>query len=365
MIGLISYALDRNLTGISQYTRELLRALRETGCQPLVLRSGGGETGEPTIQLTGARLLPALLTLGQAEIGWHARKHALRLVHDPTGTAPLMLCPGKRVVTIHDDFPNSFPGHSTALDTLIHRFWLPFVLRRVDAVLTDSEHSKSDIQRFLHVSEEKITVIRLAAGAHFRVLSEEEIAIALERHGIERPYILYVGSLEPRKNLLRMLEAYIELGNWSPKWRLVIVGAHNYGKSSPAAQLVEEKGLRDRVTFTGYVPDDDLPALYNAADLFCFPSLYEGFGLPVLEAMACGTPVVTSNTSSLPEVVGDAALLVEPYNVGEIASTMRRVLDDPTLARELRQKGLKRAMQFTWERTARETIDVYESVTDH
>jgi glycosyltransferase involved in cell wall biosynthesis len=128
------------------------------------------------------------------------------------------------------------------------------------------------------------------------------------------------------------------------------------------AEKVAQLGLQEQVTFTGYVPDEDLPALYNAAELFVFPSLYEGFGLPVLEAMACGAPVVTSNTSSLPEVAGDAAILVDPYDVNAIAQAMRQVLEDPALAEALRQKGLERAKLFTWEKTARQTIAVYEKV---
>ncbi len=125
---------------------------------------------------------------------------------------------------------------------------------------------------------------------------------------------------------------------------------------------MQAQGLEEWVTFTGYVPDADLPALYNGADLFCFPSLYEGFGLPVLEAMACGTPVVTSNTTSLPEVAGEAALLVDPYDVEDIAAAMQRVLTEPDLAHDLRERGLARAGQFSWEKTARETIAVYERV---
>jgi glycosyltransferase involved in cell wall biosynthesis len=143
---------------------------------------------------------------------------------------------------------------------------------------------------------------------------------------------------------------------------LVIVGARNFWKSSPVVKEVKELGLKSYVRFTGYVPDEDLPAIYSGADLFVFPSIYEGFGLPVLEAMACGIPVVTSNTSSLPEVAGDAALLVDPYSVDEIAAAMRRVLCDPDVAAELCAKGLQRAKQFSWERTARETIAVYEKV---
>lgn len=141
----------------------------------------------------------------------------------------------------------------------------------------------------------------------------------------------------------------------------MIVGARKW-KSSPIFATVQALGLEPHVTFTGYVADEHLPALYSGADLFAFPSLYEGFGLPVLEAMACGAPVVTSNTSSLPEVTGDAALLVDPTDVAQLADAMCLVLSQPALAAELRAKGLARAVQFSWERTARETLSVYEHV---
>ena len=207
-----------------------------------------------------------------------------------------------------------------------------------------------------------MTVTQLAADSKFRILAEEEYAPILRRAGVERPYILFVGSVEPRKNILRLLEAYHKVLKWSKRWQLVIVGGRNYWKSSPVVQKVEQLGLQDQVKLTGYIPDEDLPAIYNGADLFCLPSLYEGFGLPVLEAMACGVPVITSNSSSLPEVAGDAAILSDPYNVDEIASAMERILEEPELAQELRQRGLARAAQFTWEKTARETIAVYEKV---
>lgn len=367
LIGYIIYALDRHYSGIGQYTRRLLEALGQAGQAPLVLRSGGWPPGFQqadyhSVRLPGTNLLPSLLTVGQAQIGWHARRQHLGLVHDPTGTVPLGLCPCKQVATICDTIPYIYPQVSTALDRLIYRYWLPRAVRNLDMVITISQQSKNDLEQYLKIPRSKTVVIPLAAGSKFRVMGEAEIAPALERAGVERPYLLYVGSVEPRKNLLRLLDAFQELLQWSQRWRLVIVGARNYWKSSPVAQKVEQLGLQGQVIFTGYIPDEDLPALYNGADLFCFPSLYEGFGLPVLEAMACGVPVVTSNCSSLPEVAGDAAILVDPYNVAEITSAMRRVLEDTELAQWLRDKGQERARQFSWAKTAQETIAVYEKV---
>ncbi len=272
---------------------------------------------------------------------------------------PLALTRTARVVTVHDAFPYTCPRTSTRLDWLVYHAWLPYALPAADAIITDSEQSREDIVKYLPVSPEHVTVVPLAADRRFRPVEAAAVEPILQSYDVAQPYILYVGALESRKNLPRLLEAYALLRAWSERWRLVIVGARKW-KSSPILDTVQRLGLEPHVTFTGYVADEDLPALYTGADLFAFPSLYEGFGLPVLEAMACGTPVVTSNTSSLPEVVGDAALLVDPYDVEAMASAMRQVLEDPALAQALRQRGLARAATFSWERTARETIAVYE-----
>jgi len=247
------------------------------------------------------------------------------------------------------------------LDWLIYRVWLPLAIRGAAAVITDSERSREDILTHLSVKPGRVVSIPLAADRRFRPLPAAEIAPVLHEYGVGQPYILYVGALESRKNLPRLLAAYARLREWSEQWRLVIVGARKW-KFSPIFDTVQALGLEPHVHFTGYVADEHLPALYAGADLFAFPSLYEGFGLPVLEAMACGTPVVTSNTSSLPEVAGDAAILVDPTDVEQIANAMWLVLSQPDVAAALREKGLARAAQFTWERTARETIAVYERV---
>lgn len=361
-LGFLTYGLDRSPTGIGRYTCGLRNALLQLNIDLTVLQAGKDDGSDDIINLPGASLLPGLLTLGQLEIGWIARQKGFDLVHDPTGVAPLSLTNTLRVVTICDVFPYVQPHTSTTLERLIYHHWLPRILPHIDAVITISQQSKNDIIQHLPISPEKVTLISLAANAIFRVLPPNDITTALEQHVAETPYILYVGSIEPRKNLLRLLKAYAHLREWSEQWHLVIVGARNIWKSTPVAEAVKKLGMQDCVHFTGYIPEEDLPALYNAADLFVFPSLYEGFGLPVLEAMACGTPVVTSNTSSLPEVAGDAALLVDPYDVEAIAAAMQRILSVSDLAADLRQRGLERAKQFTWEKTARETIKVYERV---
>jgi len=369
-IGLIVYGLDRALSGISRYTLELVRALAALDARPdVVLLAAGGlgplANGIPfgQVPLPGCRLLPALVAWGSLTLPRVIRRLGLDLVHDLSGISPFLLGAGDSAVTVtlHDVFAWSIPGHSTLADTLIYRHWLPRVLPRVNAVITDSNASRSDIEQYLPVDRSRLFVVPL--GVHPRYYPRpkaESIALA-SRYGLPEGYFLFVGSVEERKNLRRLLQACARLWAAGEKRPLAVVGARRW-KYSKILQTVQDLALESHVLFTGHVPDADLPALYGGADLFVFPSLYEGFGLPPLEAMACGTPVVTSNTSSLPEVVGDAAITVDPYDVEALAESMHRVLSDPDLADDLRQRGLERAAGFTWEQTARKTVEVYREV---
>lgn len=360
-VGLVHYGLDRQAAGIGRYTTELGTLLTATGVALHPLWAGTRPPLAVGEVLWGAYRLPGLLTVGQWQIACLAHRLRLDLVHDPTGVMPLLLTSVARVLTIHDAIPYVCPQTSTRLDWLIFHGWLPWAVRRADAIVTVSRRSREDIVTHLPVSPERVAVVPLAADQRFRPMKKAEIEPVLRGCGIERPYILYVGSLESRKNLPRLLEAYDRLRQRSTPWKLVVVGARKW-KSSPIFDTVHRLGLEPYVQFTGYVPDEHLPALYSGADLFVFPSLYEGFGLPPLEAMACGTPVVCSNAASLPEVVGDAAVTVDPYDVDALAEAMHRVLADRELREDLRARGLARARQFTWERTARETLAVYREV---
>lgn len=362
-IGLISYGLDRNPGGIGHYTRELYSALRHIGIDVTLL--GGGSA-----RLRGSRRLPGLLTVGQLEIARLAKRDGLQIIHDPTGSAPMFLTRARRVITIHDVIPYVQPKTSTGLDWLIYHYWLPIAVQRLDAIITVSERSKADIVGHLPVKSKCVHVIPAAAAARFRCLPRQTTETTLSRYGIDFPYILFIGSIEPRKNLKRLMEAYAQVFAWSQEWRLVIVGARKAGYAHVSRRF-ESAPIASHIHFMGYVPDEDLPAFYNGASVFAFPSLYEGFGLPVLEAMSCGTPVVTSNNSSLPEVAGDAAILTDPFDVDTLTFAIRRTLEDHELVAELRLKGLARAQCFSWERAARATAQIYErllnsgTVTSH
>ena len=266
----------------------------------------------------------------------------------------------KSVFTLHDLIFIFHPETHKPLNRWFLTLMMPRFLRAADAVIAVSECTKRDAVRFYGIPEEKITVIYEGVNPRFRPASPETIASVRARYNLPEHFILYVGTIEPRKNLTALLEAFHHLLA-THDLRLVIVGKKGWLYEGFFLRL-RELGLEDRVIFTGYVPDEDLPAIYSAAELFVFPSLYEGFGLPVLEAMACGVPVICSNTSSLPEVAGDAALLVDPTDVRALAGAMEQALTDEALRVTLRARGIERAQRFTWARAAQETMQVYENV---
>ncbi len=369
-VGVVCYGLDapaRVASGIGRYTSELLKALAAWNPEvELTLLTGsrwGGKDGSQVALLPGCRLLPGLVTLGNVWLPAVSRRRELDVVHDPTGVTPFLFGAdgAHTVVTIHDVFAWSCPGHSTRLDTFIYRHWLPRILPRVEMVITDSHASRVDIERYLRMPAEKITVVYPGVSASYRPVRVDRARRTVAQYGLPQGYLLFVGSVEERKNLRRLLQACASLWKHGERRPLVVVGALKW-KYSGIVKTVEELDLRHQVIFTGYVAEADLPALYSAADLLVLPSLYEGFGLPPLEAMACGTPVVCSDVASLPEVVGDAAVMVDPCEVEALAEAMHHVLTDERRWEELRQKGLTRARRFTWERTARQVIAVYREV---
>jgi glycosyltransferase involved in cell wall biosynthesis len=241
---------------------------------------------------------------------------------------------------------------------------VPLSIERADLVLADSQSTKNDLIELLDVSPDKIEVVYAGVEERFRPM-EGEMALqrVKKRYGLDFPFILSLGTLEPRKNFTGLIEAYALLrgkgqGRGRRGLKLVIAGSRGWLYDEIFAR-VEELDLEDEVIFPGFVADKDLPALYNLAELFVFPSLYEGFGLPPLEAMACGTPVITSDRPSLPEVVGEAGLMVEATDGEALAGAMEWVLTDENLREEIREKGLEQAEKFTWEAAAEKLLDVY------
>ncbi len=291
-----------------------------------------------------------------------ARRAGLDVLHVQY-IAPLV-CSARVVTAIHDAsfavMPETFP----LKDRLLLNLFIPLAASSASKVITLSESSKRDLIERFGVSPEKIAITPCGVDETMqRVEDPQVIAEVLQRYGITPPFILSVGLLQPRKNLPRVVDAYALLRERRPDLphHLVIAGKVGWGVEllRERVRKIQCRLRKSAVHFAGYVADEDLPALYSAADVFVYPSLYEGFGIPPLEAMACGTPVVTSNVSSLPEVVGDAALMVNPLDVEAITAAMEQILTDTTLRQTLTARGGKRAREFTWERMARQTVAVY------
>jgi len=279
--------------------------------------------------------------------------HVLPLIH-----------PRRSVVTVHDLGYLSYPEAHTAGDRRYLDWSTRWNARQATALLADSAATKADLVRAYGVDGCKIHIAYLGRDELLAPVRDgRALADVQARYGIAGRYLLYVGTLQPRKNLARVIEAFACLAG-DPAFsglQLVLAGKKGWLYADLFAQ-VERMGLPGRVLFPGYIEDADLPALLSGALAFVFPSLYEGFGIPVLEAGACGVPVITSNTSSLPEIAGDAALLVDPHDVDAIAEAMRRLVTDDALRSELARRGLENVQRFSWEKCARETLAVLESV---
>jgi glycosyltransferase involved in cell wall biosynthesis len=313
---------------------------------------------------TGLTLRTSWLPTTQplVRIGWEQlvqpfvlRQEKTDLLHSLAFVTPL-LSPCPSVITIYDlsflIFPQSFKYSKRLYLTLLTR---PSA-RKARGIITISESTKRDTVRLLGVSPEKVDVIYCGVDKAFRPLPKRKVTSFRQKCGLPERIILFVGTIEPRKNVARLVEAYSRLRDGSVK--LVIGGARGWLYEEVFAR-VEELELTGDVLFPGYISPDELPLWYNAAELFVYPSLYEGFGLPPLEAMACGTPVITSNVSSLPEVVGKAGLIVDPMDSEGLAEAMNQVLGNGTLRQSMRERGLARAGRFSWAKAARETVGVY------
>lgn len=268
----------------------------------------------------------------------------------------------RTVYTLHDLIFLRYPEHHKNYNRWYLTLTMPHYLKAADVIITPSECSKQDALEYYHLPEQKIKVIYEAAAPHFKP-TPDPTALQRVRHkyNVPDPFILHVATIEPRKNLIRLLDACQTLLIDYPALKLVFIGKKGWLYEA-FFQHIKDLGLEDRVVFPGYVDEADLPIFYQLAEVFVFPSLYEGFGLPPLEAMACGAPVVSSNSSSLPEVVGDAGLLVEPTDTAALAQAIRRVLADADLRADLKQRALAQAAKFSWAKAIEAHKAVYASL---
>jgi glycosyltransferase involved in cell wall biosynthesis len=294
------------------------------------------------------------------------RRHPVDVLHVQFTSPPFPPCPV--VVSIHDlsfeHLPETFNRRSRAqLRLTVRRS-----ARNARRVLALSEHARQDIISTYKISPKRVTAIPIGTAPHFRpVTDEKELQLVRHTYGIAGNYILSVGSIQPRKNLGRLAQAYARLRNRLPEKelpQLVIVGKRAWLYRETLREI-EQLRTGDCVIITGYVPERDLPALYSGATCFVYPSYFEGFGLPPLEAMKCGAPVITGDRTSLPEVVGDAGVLVDPFDVDAIASAIHSVVTDSKLRSELKSRSLNRARMFDWRETAKRTLEVYREAADN
>jgi glycosyltransferase involved in cell wall biosynthesis len=356
--------------GIGTYIRNLLRQLaRLDHDTEFVLLCRSADV--PELAALGSNFRPVVESAAhysateQLTIPAALRREGVGLFHAPHYVLPpLVSC--RSVVTIHDCIHLMFPQYlPNRLALGYARASIAMASRRAARVLTVSESSKHDILRFVGIPASKIDVIPNAFDERFSVEPREEQVVRVrERYQLQDEFVLYAGNVKPHKNLERLIEAFrLVRDRGLDHVKLVVIG-DEISKYAALRRAVHRHQLHQHVRFLGYVSEETLAVMYRLAGVFVFPSLYEGFGLPPLEAMASGTPVVTSNVSSLPEVAGDAALLVDPYEPGAIADAMYRVLTDEPLRRSLREKGLRRAAQFSWEASARRLREIYQEVSE-
>ena len=354
--------------GIGTYIRNLLRQLaRIDHDTEYILLCGEADMGVAAQLGPNFRGVlepsPNYSIREQIHVPWVLRRERPDLYHAPHYVLPASVSCNS-VVTIHDCihlmFPQYLPNRA-AYAYARAQMWT--AAHRSDCILTVSDASKRDILHLFNIPPEKIVVVYNAIDAHFSVTPPADaVGRVRERYQLNHRFVLYVGNIKPHKNLVRLIEAFNELRTGELEdLKLLIIG-DEISKLPALRRAVHRHKLHKHVRFLGYVPDDQLAVLYRLAAVFVFPSLYEGFGLPPLEAMASGTPVVVSNVSSLPEVVGDAAVLVDPHDVGSIVDGLRLVLTDPARAEEMRRKGLERAREFSWERSVARTLEVYKRV---
>ncbi|HEX6288541.1 MAG TPA: glycosyltransferase family 1 protein [Herpetosiphonaceae bacterium] len=368
-IGFDATAIPHNRTGAGNYIFNLVQALaqidRSNDYAIFARPDHIGEFGidQPNVQFWGVDLTsrPVRLAWEQVGLPWNIRRLKLDLLHSPHYTMPIpRLC--KSVVTFCDMTFYLLPEMHSPSKRMFFQRMMRWSARHADRLIAISESTQRDVIRLLNVRPERIVATPLAASPDYRPLPQTHVAPVCARYDLTPgQYIYYVGVLEPRKNIPALIEAYATIAAEFPHVPLVIAGKKGWMYDEIFKRVVE-LGLEQQIRFLGYIPDDDVIPLYNGARVFVYPSRYEGFGLPVLEAMQCGVPVITTNVSSMPEVADGAALLVPPGEIPALAAALREVLTDDELARDLARRGLARAAHFSWRRCAAETLEVYQSL---
>jgi glycosyltransferase involved in cell wall biosynthesis len=362
-------SLQRNKMGAGVYIFQLLSALAIVDQNNLYYIFTSPENIETIgIKQSNFNFIPVILLNRIARIAWEQTALPLQIInlkidvlHSPHYTTPIIKnC--KSVVTFHDMTFYLFPEMHEKSKVILFKSMIQYSSLATDKIISVSQSTSTDIAKILNIAPTKICTVLSAANPKYILQDTNHIEQVCSKYSlIQKRYLLFVGALEPRKNIPLLIKAYSKLVKEFPNIPLVIVGKKGWMYQS-IFELVESLDISSEVKFLGYVDEDDLVTLYSGAKVFIYPSTYEGFGFPVLEAMQCGTPVITSNTSSLPELTGDSALLINPNNVDDLLTAMRSILINDSLAKELSVKGLSRATLFTWKNTAIQTLNIYQSL---
>ena len=363
-IGLDARTIQGHFTGDSTYWRGLIEGLARSGSAHEFIIYLSESLPKPDLP-ESENIRPRFLCAPSSRV-WSAwtfpralRTDAVDLAHVQYTIPPVMPCPV--VTTIHDVSFKRHPEFFSMKDRLILDAGVKRATHRAARIIAVSEYTKKEICELYKISPEKIAVVYSGADSQYKPINPKfAYQLARDKYDIGTAFVLTVGVIQPRKNLPRLLEGFsLFKAKGHIGHKLVIVGKYGW-KESNLRMKITQLGLKDDVVLTGYVPYEDLPALYGAADVFVYPSVYEGFGLPVLEAMACGTPVITGNFSSLPEVVGDAGLMVDPHDPRAFAEAMEKVLTNEILHTDMSARSLSQAANFTWDNTARDMLAIYE-----
>lgn len=367
-IGLVTNMMDGRTAGIGRYTKNLVENLLKIDKKNNYVLIHSNQChydfkGNYTeIRLPFFTTIPRKLIVGAFIFEKLCHEQKLDILHDLGQISPFFFqTKTKKILTLFDLTPTLFPQNFSIYSKYYTKLF-PLVLKNSDKIITISKSSKKDLANIFTVPESKIEISYLGVENKFNnITNNQTLKQVRQRYNLPKDFILFVGTIEPRKNLANLISAYY-LFRKKYNLQLVIVGKKGW-KYDEVFHTIDKLGLHDEIRVVGYVKDDDLPSFYNLAKVFVYPSIYEGFGLPILEAMASGCPVIASNSSSMPEVIGDAGILINPEKLDkELPSSLKKILKSTKMREKLIKKGMERAKQFTWQKTARETIKVYEEL---
>ncbi|MBM7558082.1 glycosyltransferase involved in cell wall biosynthesis [Halanaerobacter jeridensis] len=349
-------------TGLGKYSKNLIKEFNNIQSIDDLYLLSNKKTEDNRFDLNNIKCESDVFSIKeQLELPFITYNNQIDLFHSPHFVFPVFNF-NKIVLTIHDITPLLFSEDYSKMAIMYMKSMIWLAKFRANKVITVSKNTKQDLIDKFNFKEEKIKVTHIAIDDFYEQIDDVQALNTIKnKYNTGEEYLLYVGNIKPYKNISRLLKALAKVKKYNKDIKLIIVGKRDDGYDE-VFDIMEEHNLEDNVSFTGFVSNEDLLLLYNAATAFVFPSLYEGFGLPPVEAMACGTPVVATNTSAVPEVVDDAAVKFNPYDVNEMAKSIIDVLDNKKLQQKLSKNGLKRAEKFSWKKTAKETLEVYKEV---